>query len=438
MLGLTLAAAAALGIAAAFLVRGKQRLAIVLTILFVVLTVFPVNSPRGHLAFATGTVVAVALLAFVLLLSGRTRYLPWAYMPFLVWSLLLMCVYWPTDEKNLGNYANLLLAVGAYMIGKWVATQLSLVQDSTRIIAWLFLGLVIAQTLVMVLQTLGVAVFALEGRTAEFEGGRANGTLWHPAVIGKILILLMILILPLTVAADRRTQVLANWGMFLALIPVGLSGSRSNFIAILAVIFVWILLRRRTAGTSGRFWLIVVVGAVALFFLDAIIARFQQDPLGGERGHFQEVALKLISEHFWLGVGPDAYIDRAGEFDALTAAGWPVHNVFLLWLAELGFVGAVLWIAPMVVLLIQALGRVRSAGEGGDFSRAYIAAAPGIILMGVTGWGLAIPSTHFLWFFILGVVAVKIRLPSSKSEPQLPLVPAPKSLPSRRPSRPRR
>lgn len=432
-----MAASAAIGIVTAFLVRGKQRLAIVLTILFVVLTVFPVNSPRGHLAVATGTVVVVALLTFVLLLSGRTRYLPWAYLPFFVWSLLLMCVYWPTDEKNLGNYANLLLAVGAYMIGKWVATQLSTMQDSTRIIAWLFLGLVVAQTLIMVLQTLGVPVFALEGRTAEFEGGRANGTLWHPAVIGKILILLMVLILPLTVAIDRRTRILANWGMFLALVPVGLSGSRSNFIAILAVIFVWILLRRRTAGTSGRFWLIVLVGSVALFFLDAIIARFQQDPLGGERGHFQEVALKLISEHFWLGVGPDAYIDRAGEFDALTAAGWPVHNVFLLWLAELGFVGAVLWLAPMVVLFVQALGRVRSSGEGGDFSRAYIAAVPGIVLMGVTGWGLAIPSTHFLWFFILGIVEVKIRIPSSRQASETPMVPAPTGL-STRQIRPRR
>jgi hypothetical protein len=365
-----------------------------LTYFVVALGIFPQVSgvEIGGMELGLNALSLIALGAIAMVALNKRTFTP-VFIPILVYLLLGLNTFWQGNAEQFAGAFTILLAVCACGGARFLSDHFD-----RRLLAYTLLGIVMLELVVCVLQTLGYDLFPTYG-AAELEASRANGTLGHPGGLGKVLTVLMVLALPLSRAADERTRKVALVAIVMSLIPIGLTESRANFVAVIATLIVWIVLlpREKNSRKLGFFSVIFVVG---LFFSETIISRFVADPSGGGRAHFLEVALQQIPKTPWFGVGPDSYLSVLGQTDALTAQGWRVHNIFVLEVVELGIIGGVLFFLPLLIGAVKSLKRYRAPGVEADFARAYLAVIPGFIVMGVTGWGLMNSWMLFCWMFM--------------------------------------
>jgi hypothetical protein len=206
---------------------------------------------------------------------------------------------------------------------------------------------------------------------------RAYGLTGHPNLLGTLLAVVVLMLLPELQAARgwRRIALAAACG-------VGMVGgvatvSRAAWLGFALGLIVWGLSLRgerrnqrselgvRSSDERGR-WLAARVGlgvgvpvlvllGFAFVYRDMILSRFLN--LGTaiearslfERQRDMGIALRLVADHPWRGVGLGQYLAAARPFDL---AARLVHNVPLLIAAELGLPGALLWLwlaaAPVV------------------------------------------------------------------------------------------
>lgn len=383
--------------------RTEVRVSAALAVCITCLALFQTTGGRGAYSFSA-TYVAIFAVGAVALLLWRPYAKPTVFIPLGLYLAVGFMFFWDGEAGGSGAVVNVLLAISAWVGGSLLGQYVRKSVYVETTLALLLTGVVIFELVVCVLQVIGVGVFATSGRTLDLEGGRANGTFQHPADVGKVVTLCLVLLLPLMRSQSKTVRRFASTAVLASLVPVALSESRANFIAALAMILLWSVIRPQERGEIGRRILLpAAVGIVALFFLNGILERFQQDPLGGQRQHFTEVALEQLARTPWFGVGPGAYIRVVGQFDALTAEGWPVHNIFLLQAVELGIVGAALFFLPVVILAVRAIRLLPVRGREGDFARGAIAYIPAIAIMGATGWGLLSPGMAALMFFVFGL-----------------------------------
>jgi O-antigen ligase len=188
---------------------------------------------------------------------------------------------------------------------------------------------------------------------------RAYGLTGHPTLLGATLAVLLLLLAD-DIAEARGWRQL--W--FTLVASVGLLGllttfSRSAWLAFGLGLLAWTVkhtaLERRRAGSEEQqlllrqTQLLVPVILAALFLVlhpDLVASRFLhlETPLEArslrDRQLDADLAIRLIRQHPWRGVGVRNYLVavRAFEPDSRT-----VHNVPLLTAAELGLPGAALW-----------------------------------------------------------------------------------------------
>ncbi|MCC4248612.1 MULTISPECIES: O-antigen ligase family protein [Microbacterium] len=344
-------------------------------------------------------ILAVLVIGFVAS-SGRPNFL--LFLPFITLLLIGAAFEWEQSPELTTNVVYLLVGVGAWAVGHYLAKGYAPGTRHELVLVYLLAAVILFQAVVTVLQASGVPIFALQGRTAELEGGRASGTFSHPGTVGKVMILFMAIILPLTTSLSRHTRRIAYFAVLIALIPVGLSESRANFIGYLLTLLLWFIIMPARSAKASRLVVPAVVLAGAVAFSGTIIDRFTGDPEGGAREHFAEVALEAIGNNPWLGVGPGNYIPVVGQTDSLTAQGWRVHNIFLLEITELGIPGAFFFFLPALLLLFLSVRRMRRTDQQGAWARGAIAAAAGTLVTAVTGWGLMNGSIFMIWFLCMG------------------------------------
>ncbi len=374
--------------------------ALIAVIIATTLVPRPIGVEIAGVPLQTYDVVIVGVFVIGFVVSRRPNFA--LFLPFLVLLVLGAIFEWEPDPQLSTNVLYLLVGVAAWAVGTYFAKHYVPGSRHETVLIVSLTVLILFQAVVTVLQASGVPIFALQGRTAELEGGRASGTFSHPGTVGKVMILFMAILLPLTGSATARTRRLAYFAVLVALVPVGLSESRANFVGYLLALLVWFIIMPARSAKASRFVVPAVVLAGALIFSGTIIDRFTGDPEGGARQHFVEVALEAISKNPWLGVGPGNYIPVVGQTDNLTAQGWRVHNVFLLEITELGIPTALFFFLPAVVLIILSIRLMRRVDETGAWARGAIAAAAGTLVTAVTGWGLMNGSIFMIWFLCMG------------------------------------
>jgi len=207
---------------------------------------------------------------------------------------------------------------------------------------------------------------------------RAYGLTGHPNLLGAMLAVLLLLLLDEIADARRWRR-----GWFAIVTSAGVLGllvtfSRGAWLAGGVGLVCW-LGRRIMVGSDGGRWAeqlgfhrliqnwreyvpFVAPAVLTLVFLvlfhDLVASRFLhlETPIEAQSLEHREVdselALELIAQHPWSGVGVQNYLVavRAIEPNSRT-----VHNVFLLTAAELGLPGAGLWLWLALTGLLSPL-----------------------------------------------------------------------------------
>jgi len=336
------------------------------------------------------------------------------FIPFLVYLIIALSVIWGTNRLTLaGSLALLMAVVGWYCGSKTLQHMAEEPAKSAAFVAAAFLFMV-AQSVIGILQTLGVDLFVPVIVDDDTVAGRANGSFDHPASLGKVVLLVCILVLPFAVRTTRNISVLSAATLILASIPLALSAGRANMLGYAILLVCWFLLsiNRRLfrvklgAGLLITTPILLFVGWIAW---TRVLERNETDPQGGGRERFYNVAMQHLGEIWTYGVGPNSYVDYFGKFDRLTAVGWPVHNAPLLLVAEIGAVGLFLLCIPLMHSSFLALSRLSDRNISGDAAAVWVCAVIALPPIMTTGWGLVNESIFPALMFTFGFLYQAMR-----------------------------
>ena len=209
--------------------------------------------------------------------------------------------------------------------------------------------------------------------TGGFGGGdpdTVNGVLRAPGVLGHPYVLAAYGLFAVSLAVAYKPEE-PTWRWHLgtagAVVPVALSFGRSVILGFVVMVIALAVVAYRSAV-----WRPMLAAVVAGFLVPALLfagswsARIDQTSTGDQVGvptnvRFQlaEDALTLIGQEWLLGLGPGRYaIELERRLDVDTSNAYPVHDVPLYLLAELGVVlGA-------AVLVLLARGTVATVRQG--------------------------------------------------------------------------
>ncbi len=181
---------------------------------------------------------------------------------------------------------------------------------------------------------------------------RASGTLGHPNSLAMYLEVMLPIVLAAALVASSWLRRMILTGVFLlgsaALIA---TLSRGGIIVSVPVLLLMILIWGKRSGRLGMVGSVVLAGvAVAALLLvlmeNPIKSRFFEDRY--ETAHIRlplmHVAFNMIEHNLWQGVGLNNYSQTAHKYDYTVERvtiefTHPVHNMFLLLLAEIGIFG---------------------------------------------------------------------------------------------------
>ncbi len=198
---------------------------------------------------------------------------------------------------------------------------------------------------------------------------RAYGSLPHPNMLAGFLVIGVMFLIYLSFIAQKRSQRIFVLTSLLAILPaIFFSFSRSAWIALvfsLGILGLW-LYRHRYYLWGKTFFKIVFLILLILSILGANLWQPLLTRLTGEqdlevasiylRVAFTKQAWQLIKDSPILGQGIGNY--TLGVFEKINAS-WPgyyyqpVHNLYLLILAELGILGAAVFGLILILLFCQ-------------------------------------------------------------------------------------
>lgn len=325
-------------------------------------------------------------------------------VPFGLFGLIAALFAWPSSADVRAGVLSLTIGLAAWIVGSRLGG--AMVTAPSSVLPTLLWGI----AAILTVEAAMAAVQILSGSTV--NSGRGSGTFSHPATLGKYFLLLLPILLPAAASSVARLRKPAMIALVVGFVGTGLTVSRANILATAAVLIGWSLLRASDARQRGnllrRAGLPIAVVFLSLPFVSLIIERVSADPDGGDRQPLLEAGLRVIANNLALGAGPNNYVVTAINSEPIVAmTGYPVHNTFLLGVAELGFVGSLLYSLPLLAATVRAarVSRVSVAGiEATNMGRAFLLTAAAVVFVGFSGWGFWQEPTLALIFLVAGYV----------------------------------
>lgn len=358
-------------------------------------------------------------------------------------------IYHRWRQPKAKYHALLILGLGlivesAILIGEW-GRQASL--------GWQWLG-----EWSFTVHTPGIAKVIFNGQ----EYMRAYGTFAHPNIAAAALVLGITIVgwwlinnlklhpKQLTLSVNQEIEaILPQWSkalwrrsdwngvyvttLIISLLLVGLfvTFSRSAWVvligclSLLSVSFSRII-QQLHISKSKIFTLALGVIVIGSIWGPMVWSRFNAldntDRLSIERRiQLNDVAVELLEEHAWLGVGVNNFITHLAEFGPLYGIGiWrePVHNLFLLITVEAGIIGLVLWTIAHSLVLAKLISKLKQ-GRGNSTILLLIILWLAMLLLSLTDhyWWTSQPG-RLIWFVLVGVslaITKEIKLSENKS-----------------------
>ena len=245
---------------------------------------------------------------------------------------------------------------------------------------------------------------------------RASGTLGHPNSLAMYLATLLPLVLGAALVAASWLRRFLLTGVFLLGVAAMVATlSRGGMLVGAATIFIFIVVWAKRAGKLGIVSSVMLTGvAVAALLLvmleNPIKSRFIEDRY--ETAHIRlplmRVAFNMVEHNLWLGVGLNNYSQTADKYDNTVERitsdfPHPVHNMFLLLLAEIGIFGFLAFLC--VVFGALKKGWDTSKARDGELSVLSLGLTLGLLAMLLHAFvDYFYVSTYFTFWFISGAI----------------------------------
>ena len=423
--------------------KGVQRLATVVRVLLILVCVTPLAVSSGTIyPFAVGKAVyahaliqmaAACWLVLVLVAPTERPRRAWVFAALLVWLCVsvLAAYHGASPSRSLWSTYNRM--GGLVDLAHWCVYAVMIASVFRTREHWK--QLLFASVLVSaVVSAIGILANVLPVVAASplIHESRLSSTLGHGLLIGAYTCLSAGLTVALwMLAPTRRNAILFAPILILNLTALWLSASRGGllvFILMAAVFAVGCLIldRRHTvrwAALGAVLTLGVSVTAIALLVAFAPPGVMDKTPVAiqrldamtsaddgsiNRRDHATTAALQAYMEHPVLGIGPGNFEvawGRHAQLDWDTSKIFDdAHSVFLEVLATTGTLGAIAYVALLVLLIRAAIRSLRDR-EGNE---RLFALAMGTILIGYLALSVSmIGATTFALYFaiLLGYLA---------------------------------
>lgn len=316
--------------------------------------------------------------------------------PILAYLITFYLFVWERTPDVRAGVLSILISIICWWLGQQVGMswqdseeeQLALVRGLA-----LFLVCELILTLYQSVNNVGVA-------------DRMMGSYTHPAWLGKYVLLAMPFLLPMLVKSSMRVMRLSAIGLVSGVAATGLTLSRANLVSQVGAVLVWVLLVRGdeqdTRWRSMRPRILIAMGLAVLPIIGALVARFEADPEGGDRSALWDAGISIINKDLWTGTGPNNYVNLGRSIsDFVDYSGTPIHNLFMLLVAELGVAGMVVMLLPWAASTFQAIRSVSRNGALRLYSLAFLISTAAIVFTATTGWGfLQEPTIDILFLWI--------------------------------------
>jgi O-antigen ligase len=278
---------------------------------------------------------------------------------------------------------DLFALLGSIALFVYVSSEIRTKRDLRIVLAALVVSVwvqgVIATGQHLTQSSLGLEFFGA-GAKIEFSQGftaltRVGGTIGHPNALARFFDLLLPLTFSLLFCPLRwRTRFLLATAFGIGMLGLALTLSRSGLVATGAgcflIFFLW-LLRRFGALRALLAWVLTIVLLLVLVFSTSsqLQTRFFKDDYQAAYGRIplMRVALNMIRDHFFFGVGLNNYNEVAPNYDNTPqriTSSWnvPVHNLFLYIAAQTGLVGLLFYLLFLLAIL-RSLWPARRASD---------------------------------------------------------------------------
>lgn len=251
--------------------------------------------------------------------------------------------------------------------------------------------------------TPGIALVTLNGQ----DYLRPYATFPHPNVLAGFLLVGIILIYELR-RNKNAPPLFYSFTLLLSLSALIITFSHSAWFAGAALLFISVIqaFRRRLAVIGRSLLIILIAGSFLIVWVGRNLKDFPQEV--GQRLELSSVALRMAEDFPLTGVGLNNFIVRLPEYGISPGTTWflqPVHNIFLLVLAETGIIGFLffLW------FLFSFLGKLEIGT--GDPSGVWKLAIPFLVIL-ITGmadhYWLTLQQGQLLTAIVVGMALSKI------------------------------
>lgn len=343
----------------------------------------------------------------ILLLWCNPQRFPWAFAPFVVYLLAGMCFLWPSGVMYWSGVVAWFVGLGGFCVGVYVA----LLCENQRLETIFLRSLIFVsavQVFIGAFQISGVSILLQANKLDDSLVGRASGTFGHPNNLGPAMLCVLAVSLTYLFCDGPRTRTRAGVASGLAFCSIVMSGGRASLVGGLILVVGTVVLAvlsgrvriRLTIRTWGLLLISIVLASIGMY---VILRRDRMDPVGGYRDHFLEVWRDHVLPVLSFGVGPNGYIEYFGRFDDITRKGWPVHNSIFFAIAEIGLIGVLLLLLPLLMRWLQLVSRkIFKRSFLGDRARILFLLPIALYPSMSTGWALVSLALFPIVFFTFG------------------------------------
>jgi putative inorganic carbon (HCO3(-)) transporter len=386
------ALATALALAYAGLTIANVRLGLCLFTIIAFIDLFPV--PLGSAASLTklaGVVLALAWLASRVLgrsAGGLLDEQPWLALlivGFLAWATLTS-VWAPSSAAAFGAVARYALNGLFFVI---VVGAVRTRRDVTWVVSAFLVGAAFSAAY-------GIAVPSAS-TTGEADVQRVTGTIGDPNEFAAVLVAALPLGVALAAAREwsRSVRALGIVTAGLSVAGVLLSLSRGGFISLLVVLVAGAVLAGRWRSKALLVAPLVILAGVGYLLANpAALQRVSESNGGTGRTDLWQVGWRMVRDQPVLGVGAGNFTDasihyllqpgRLARSDLIANTPKVAHNTYLTIFAELGLVGASMFLALTGVAIASGIRAARVFARQRDgpmemLTRGWLTAMAGLL-----------------------------------------------------------